>query len=114
MQQVVDAQVYFITDDIFSISQMDVSGTREIDYYDLSTGLKRPQYIFPQAALEPFAEANGLRFYSDSGLRIEWNEQPVSLRLNPANYISANLSSDDTRLYINYTDGRVGIWAVGE
>ena len=98
-----------------AVSQSGVDGAYESHTYIILTRQETAPYVFPQAPIQPFAEVHGLRYFEENGgIRIVRGENPVSLNLRPSSFSSASLSKDGTRLYINYTDGRIGIWAVGE
>jgi WD40 repeat protein len=106
---------YFSTDNLLAVSQSGVDGAYKAHTYSILTGQETRQYVFPQVPLQPFAEAHGLRYFAENGgIRIVWSESPISLNLCPDGFGSASLSSDGTLLYINYIDGRIGIWAVAD
>jgi WD40 repeat protein len=84
-----------------------------IGYYDIETGeLVEPPPPPPRDPF-PIVETDSLRFFrSDTLIRIEDIEGNVLTQIEMGQPYSLTLSNDETRLFVDYPDGTVGIWGV--
>lgn len=87
-----------------------------IEYYDIETGEVVDPPALPEREPSPILKTESLRFFkSDTVLQIEDMNGTILTQLETGqSYHSIHLSSDETRLFVDYFDGTVGIWAVNE
>jgi WD40 repeat protein len=127
--------VDIVSQEQFSISQFDTIGTVEFvsgevlhawdsfqdTYYNLGTREFVDAATVIASPQEPAIQANGLNFYYEyaefstewKSLRIETTDGHFLHRLNfNQGYYLPRLSSDSSRLFLNYRDGTISIWAV--